>query len=191
MKRSHNDVFYFFFGIPYFGSGWNRSEREFFFSLILNQSCLSLAWKVTTKTFFNFFTIFLEFPLPGPVGMVQNENFLFVSFSASPVPFWHVKKPYWCFLIFLIFLQFFLNSLIWVRFEWIGTIIFFSSHSQLVPSRFGFKGSHIDVFFFFNFFNFFAIFLEIPIPGRDWMDRNDNFLFFSQSQPVRSHSWLK
>ena len=42
-------------------------------------------------------------------------------------------------------------------------------------------------FFFFNFFNFFAIFLEIPIPGRDWMDRNDNFLFslnLNQSDPI-------
>ena len=43
-------------------------------------------------------------------------------------------------------------------------------------------------FFFFLIFSiFFSIFLEIPIPGRDWMDRNDNFLFslnLNQSDPI-------
>ena len=116
--------------------GLNGSEQEYFFTLILSLSRLVLAWKETSMTFYNFFTIFLEFPLPGPVGMVQDENFLFLSFSASPVPFWLEKKPYWCFLMFSIFLLFFWNSLFRVRFEWIRTIIFFflSFSAGPVPS---------------------------------------------------------
>ena len=60
--------------------------------------------------FLNFFAIFLEFPIPGRVGMDQNKNFFF-------------------------------------------------SHSQPLPSCFGLKRSHIDVF---QFFEFFCYFFGIP-----------------------------
>ena len=97
LKRSHNDVFKFFeffcyfSGIPYSVSGWNVSEREFFFSHILSLSRHVLAWKEAILMFFNFlnfFSIFLEFPIPGRVGMDQNENFFSLTFASSPVSFW-------------------------------------------------------------------------------------------------------
>ena len=113
--------------------------------------------------------------------MDPNDNFFSLSFSASPVALWLEKKPYWCFLIFSIFLLFFWNSLFRVGLEWIRTIILFFSHSRPFPSRFGFKRSHIDVFEFFCY-----LFLEFYIPGRLGIDRNNNFfssLSLNMSRP--------
>ena len=39
--------------------------------------------------FMNFFAIFLEFSIPGRVGIDRNDNFYFLSFSAFPNMFWH------------------------------------------------------------------------------------------------------
>ena len=129
------------------GLEWIRTR--IFFSHIPSLSHPFLAWKEAMLMFFNFFNsfaIFLEFPIPGRFGMDQNENFFFLTFSASLVSFWLEKKPYWCFLIFWIFLLFFCDSLFRVGLEWIRTRIFFFSHSQPIPSLFGLKRSHIDVF---------------------------------------------
>ena len=88
--------FCYFFGIPYSGSCWNGSEREYFF-FSHSQPVPSYLGLIRSHNngfnFLNFFAIFLEFPITGPVGMVLNENFLFLSFSASPVSFWLGKKP--------------------------------------------------------------------------------------------------
>ena len=161
-----------------------------FFSLILSLSRPILAWKEAIMmffNFFNFFAIFLQFPIPGRVGMDQNENFFFLTFLASPAPFWLEKKPCWCFLIFLIFLLFFWNSLFRVGLEWIRTRIFFSHVLSLSRPVLAWKEA---ILMFFNFLNFFAIFLRFPIPGRVGMDQNENF-FFSPSQPIPSLFGLK
>ena len=106
LKWSHNDGFFnFCIFLIFFWNSLFRAELEWirtriFFSHILNLSRLVLAWKEAIMMFFsflNFFAIFLEYPIPGRVGLDQNENFFF-------------------------------------------------SHSQPLPSRFGLKRSHNDVF---------------------------------------------
>ena len=104
-------MFYYFFGIFYYGLGRNSSERYFYFlfSLFLGLSQLILAWWEAIMVFFkflNFFAIFLEFSIPGLVGTHQND-FFFSSFSAFPNLCWLEKLPKWWFLIFRIFLLFF------------------------------------------------------------------------------------
>ena len=147
----------------------------------------SFGFKRNRNDIFNFFAIFLEFLFPGPIGMVQYGNLLFLSFSASPVPFWLEKKPYCCFLIFWIFLLFFWNSLFRVRFEWIGMIIFFFLSFSAGP--YPVLALKEAILIFFNFLNFFAIFSVFYIP--DWLGTNRNDFFFSHSQPVPSHFGLK
>ena len=131
------EFFCYFSGIPYSRSGWNGSEREFFF----------------------------------------------LTFSASLIPFCFEKKPQWCFLIFLIFLLFFWNSLFRVGLEWIETIIFFPLILSLSHPVLAWKEV---VMMIFKFLNFFAIFLEFPIPGRVGMDQNEKFFshILSLSRPV-------
>ena len=143
--------------------------------------------------FLMFFAIFLEFPIPVRFWMDWNDNFFFPLMLSRSRPVLVLKKLYWCFLIFWIFLLFFRSSIFWIALElmgtisfspilslshpflaseeaimmffnflifmlffwnslfrvgleWIKTRIFFFSHSQPLPSRFGFKRSHIDVF---------------------------------------------
>ena len=124
--------------------GMDQNEN-IFFSLILSLSRPILAWKEAITMFFNFlnfFAIFLEFPIPGRVGMDRNKNIFFslILSLSRPVLAW--KESIWRFLIFLLF---FWNSLFQVRLEWFKTRIFFL-HSQPLPSRFGLRRSHIDVF---------------------------------------------
>ena len=102
--------------------------------------------------FLNFFAIFLEFSIPGQVRTHPNDFFSFHSFRAFPNLFWLEKKPYWCFLIFLIFALFFWNSLFRVGQELIGTIFFLDVLSWPFPSQFGQKRSQYSVFKFFLLF---------------------------------------
>ena len=126
----------------------------------------------------------MEFPIPGWCWMDRNENTFFHSFSACPVLFWLEKKPQWRFIIFLIFLLFFWNSLFRVGLEWIRTRIFFFSHCKPVSSRFDLKRSHNDVF---SFFKFFCHFFGIPYSGTGWNGSEREYFFFlilSLSFPV-------
>ena len=101
--------FLHFFGIPYSVSGWNGSEREFFFSLILSLSRLILAWNEATmmfSDFLNFFAIFLEFLILGRVGMDRNENFFFSHSRPVPSSFglkWSHNDVLWIFKFFYYF----------------------------------------------------------------------------------------
>ena len=105
------NFFAIFFGIFYYESGRNTSER-FFFSLFLNLYWPVLAWKETMmvfSNFLNFFAIFLEFSIMGRVGKHWNNFFYFLSFSVIPNLFWLEMKLWWCFVISWIFLLFFLE----------------------------------------------------------------------------------
>ena len=130
----------------------------------------------------------MEFPIPGWCWMDRNENTFFHSFSACPVLFWLEKKPQWRFIIFLIFLLFFWNSVFRVGLEWIRMRIFFFSHCKPVSSRFDLKRSHNDVF---SFFKFFCYFFGIPYSGTGWNGSEREYFFFSHSQPVLSCFGLK
>ena len=131
--------------------------------------------------FFEFFCYFFsEFSIRGQVGNDRNNNFHFHSFSAFSNMFWPKKKPYWCFLIFLIFLLFFSNSLLRIRQEMLGTKIFIFTRSRPFPTCFCFKRSHNGIFFF-HFFSIFYYFLEFSTTGRVGNDWNDNFYCHSFS----------
>ena len=55
---------------------------------------------MTFFDFLNFFAIFLEFFITGPIGTDWNDNFYFHYFSTFPSLFWLEKKQQLCFLIF-------------------------------------------------------------------------------------------
>ena len=86
----------FFFGIFYYPSGRNGTERQFLFFLFLGISQPILAWNGAIIGFFNFskiFAIFLEFSFTRWVGTKRKDNFYFFSFSAFPNLFWHEMEP--------------------------------------------------------------------------------------------------
>ena len=120
----------------------------------------------------NFFTIFLEFSITRWVGTKQNDNIYFFSFSAFSNLFSLQMKPYWHFLIFWIFSQFFWNFKLCVRLGQNETIIFIFSFSLPFPNYFGLKWCHNGIFLLFLLF-----FLAFPIPRRIGTARNDNFYF--------------
>ena len=123
--------------------------------------------------FLNFFTIFLEFSILGQVRTHPNDFLSFHSFRAFPNLFWFEKKAYWYFLIFLIFVLFFWNSLFRVGQELIETIFFIYFHSlTAILNLFWLEKKQCRCFFYF-----FAITLEFSIPGRVGTHRNDFFLF--------------
>ena len=123
---------------------------------------------------------FFEFSIRGRVGNNRNDNFSFHSFSAFPNLFWPEKWPYWCFIIFWIFLLFFFNSLLRIRKEIPLRKFYFHSFAAF-PNVFSLEKMPKWCFFFFNFFNFFDIFLELSITGRVGNDWNVNFYFHSFS----------
>ena len=133
--------------------------------------------------FLNFFAIFLEFRISVWVRMDQNENFFFFTFSASPIPFFLEKKPYWCVWIFLLL---FLNSLFRVGLEWIKTRIFFSHILSLSRPVLAWKEA---ILMFFNFSIFLLFFWNSLFRVRfEWI-RTIIFFFLSFSaSPVPS--WL-
>ena len=85
-KRSHNGIFEFFcyfFGIFYYGCGWNGKEQKFLFSLVLDLFHPILSSKEAIIVFFNFlniFAIFLNFVLR--MGLERNGTIIFI-FSRS------------------------------------------------------------------------------------------------------------
>ena len=91
----------------------------------------------------------------------------------------------WCFLIFLNFLLFFLNFLLRVGLELIGTIFFSLSYSAF-PNLFSLfldLPQHIlprkaAIIVSSNFLNCFTIFLEFSIMGWVGTRRNDFFIFY-------------
>ena len=102
LKRNHNGVFFlifcYLFGILYYRSGKNSSERFFLFFLFLGLPQHILAQKEAKKVFsnfFNFFAFFLKFSMTGRAGTRRNDFFVFyfLSFSAFPNLFWLDEKP--------------------------------------------------------------------------------------------------
>ena len=123
-------IFYYFYGIFYYASGRNGTERNdnFYFSLShLFPTYFGLIW--IHNGIFVFFTIFMEFSITLQVGTKRNDNFYFLSFPAFSNLFWLIMKLYWYFLIFWIFLLFFWNFLLHIGQERNGTIIFIVSIS--------------------------------------------------------------
>ena len=160
-----------FFGNSLFRVGLEWIRIIIFFSLMFSQSRSRFGFRrrpIYVFWFFDFFFLFFWHSL-FRVGLEWIwTRICFLSFSASPIPFWLEKKPYWYFLIFWIFFLFFWNSLFQVEIEWIRMIIlFFFSHSQSVPSCFGFKRSHIDVFEFFYYF-FGIPYSGLGLNGSEW-----------------------
>ena len=102
LELSHNGIFWFFdsffsfFGIFYYSSSWNGTERKFLFSLFLGLFKRILGWKEAITGFFNFlnfFAIFLEFSITHRVGTERHDNFYFLSSSTFSTLFWLQKKP--------------------------------------------------------------------------------------------------
>ena len=87
-------IFYYFYGIFYYASGRNGTERNgtiIFISLFLIFFKPILAWNeflMVFFNFFNFFVIFLEFSITHRAETKRNNNFYFLSFSASSYLFW-------------------------------------------------------------------------------------------------------
>ena len=80
-------IFWFFcsfFGIFYYLSGKNGTERQFLFFLFLGlfQSILALNEAITVSfNLLNFFTIYFQFSLTRRVGTKRNDNFYFLTLS--------------------------------------------------------------------------------------------------------------
>ena len=75
------NFFFSFFGIFYYLSGKNGSERQFLFFLFLGLFQSILAWNeaiTVSFNFLNFFAIFSEFSIALWVGTKRNDNFYFL-----------------------------------------------------------------------------------------------------------------
>ena len=96
-------------------------------------------------------------------------------------------KPYWHFLIFWIFLQFFCNFQLSVRLGQNETIIFIFSLSLPFPNYFGLKWCHNGIFFFIFFHIFLLFFWNFLLRvGLEW-NRTAIFTFFlSRTFPTNS-----
>ena len=138
----------FFFGIFYYPSGRNGTERQFLFFIFLGFSQPILSWNEAITVFFNllnFFAIFLEYYLKRQGGTKRNNNFYFLSPSFfQPILAWN--HAIMVFFNFLNFLLFFWNFLLRVGWERNGTPIFIFSICQPIPTYFGLKWSHNRVF---------------------------------------------
>ena len=102
LKWSLNGIFWFFdfssfsFGIFYYPSGRNGTERQFLFFLFFGISQPILAWNEAITVFFNllnFFAIFLEFSLKRQGGTKRNDNFYFLTLWAFSNQFWLEITP--------------------------------------------------------------------------------------------------
>ena len=118
--------------------------------------------------FLNFFAIFVEFRITGWVGMDQNEIFFSLIFSASPVPLWLEKKPYWCFFNCFCYFS---------RIPYSGSgsngserEFFFSLNLSLSHPV---LGRNIAIIMFFNFLHFFGI----PYSVSGWNGSEREFFF--------------
>ena len=119
-----------FFGIFYYASSGNETERQFLFSLFLGLFQPILAWDEATMVFFDFlilFSLFLEISITRRVGTKRRDNFYILSFSAFSNLFWLGMKPQRYFLIFYFFSLFLEFSIICrVRTERKDNFYFFS-----------------------------------------------------------------
>ena len=90
-------IFFFsFFGIFYYLSGKNGTERQFLFFLFLSLLQSILAWNEAITISFNFlkfFAIFSEFSIALWVGTKRNDNFYFLSSLAFSNLFWLEMTP--------------------------------------------------------------------------------------------------
>ena len=93
---SFSNFFYYFFGIFYFASGTNKTERYFLYSFFPDIFVPILDWNEAIVVFFhflNFFAILLEFSIMRPAGTKHNDNFYFLSFSSFSILFSLEMKP--------------------------------------------------------------------------------------------------
>ena len=138
-----------------------------------------------SSIFLNFFAICLEFSITHWVGTKRNDNLYFLSFSAFSNQFLLEKKPkLFVFLIFSIFLQFFMNFLLRVGLERNGMTIFIFPVSRSIPTYYGLKWSHNDIFIFSEFvYYFYGIFWYVS--GRNKTERWFLFsIFLGLFQPI-------
>ena len=88
--------FFSFFGIFYYLSGKNGTERQFLFFLFLGLFQPILVWNeaiTLSFNFLNFFAIFLEFSITIWVGTKRNDNFYYLSSLAFSNLFWLEMTP--------------------------------------------------------------------------------------------------
>ena len=88
----------FCFGILYYTSGRNGTERNDNFYFLSFPTFSSLLWlKMKPQWYFfdslNFFAIFLEFSITPRARMKRKHNFYFLSFSVFSNLFWLEMKP--------------------------------------------------------------------------------------------------
>ena len=84
----------YFFGIFYYGTGRNRMERQFLFSLFLILFKPILASNEAIMVFCNFLNFFgIFYYMSCMNGTGRNDNFYFLNFSAFSPLFWPEMKP--------------------------------------------------------------------------------------------------
>ena len=143
------ELFCNFFGIFYYASCRNGTDRRFLFFLFLGIFQPILAWNEAIMVYFNFpnfMAIFLEFSISRLVGTERNDNFYFLSFPAISNLFWLERSTMVFFNFFNFFTIFFLNFLSRVVEERNGPKIFIFSLSRHFPTHFGLKWSRNGIF---------------------------------------------
>ena len=177
------ELFCNFFGIFYYASCRNGTDRRFLFFLFLGIFQPILTWNEAIMVYFNFpnfIAIFLEFSVSRLVGTERNGTIIFIFSHSRPFQtYFGLKGPQWYFLIFSIFLLFFF--LIFYYASWRnGTdrkFLFFLFLGIFQPIL----AWNEAVMVYFNFFNFIAIFLEFSVSRRVGTERNYNFYILSFS----------
>ena len=122
-------MYFNFYGIflEFSITGQVETDRNDNFNFLPFSACLNLFWLEEKPLwyfliFYNFQRLFLEFSISSLVGIDRNDNFHFLSFWPYPTYF-GLKRSHNDFFFFF-FLLFFWNSLLQVKEELIGMIIF-------------------------------------------------------------------
>ena len=185
-------IFCYFFGILYYRSGKNSSERFFLFFVFLSLPHHILAWKeaiIVFSKFLNFFTIFLKFSITGQERTRWNDFFsLFLSLSQLILAWREAILVFFNF--FELFCYFF--GIFYYRSDRNSSErFFFFSLSRPSPTYSGSKRTHNSVFYFFEvFYYFFGIFYY-------GSSRNSSkrfflfFIYFTSFSAFPNLFWLK
>ena len=184
-------IFLLFF-LEFYIPDWQGTDKnDIFFFLSFSPCPVPFRMKRSHKilfSFLNFFCYFSKIPIPGRVGMDQNENFFFSHILSLSCAVLAWKGAIMMFFNFLNFFCYFFgipySGLGWngLEREYFFSLILSLSRPVLVWKE--------TTMTFFIFFIFFAIFLEFPLSGPVGMVQDENFLF-SHSQPLPSHFGLR